>query len=238
MNNKVALVIGGSGGIGAEIAKQMAEKGMKVYSSYNKRKTDEQHTAVSSFQIDVADSFSVQNALSMILKERKIDVVVFSASAKIENKPLIICQWEDYAKHIDVQVKGMFNIVSALKDQLKSKHRTKFIIILSEYCVGKPPAALSHYLTAKYALLGLGKSMAVELVKYNCTVNMISPGMTDTQLISNLPPKLIEITAERNPLGRIANPLDVAKVALFLAGDESDYLNGTNILVNGGEIMQ
>ena len=237
MNNKAALIIGGSGGIGAEIARQMADKGIKVYSSYYNGQTAPQQASVSSFPIDVTDSLSVQNALSKILKERQIDIVVFSATAPVENKPFMTIQWEDYAKHMDVQIKGLFNIVSALKGQLKSKYKTKFIIILTEYCAGKPPASLSHYITAKYALWGLAKSMAVELARYNCTVNMISPGMTDTRLISNLPSKLIEITAERNLLGRIAKPLDVARVVLFLASDESEYLNGTNIFVNGGEVM-
>lgn len=86
--------------------------------------------------------------------------------------------------------------------------------------------------------MGMAKSMAVELAKYNCTVNMVSPGMTSTNLISNLPQKLIEITAANNPLGRIARPKDVANVVLFLASDEAEYINGTNILVNGGGIME
>ena len=79
--------------------------------------------------------------------------------------------------------------------------------------------------------------MSVELAKHNCTVNMVSPGMVDTNLISNLPPKLVEITAENNPLKRIAASSDVAKVILFLSSEGSDYLNGVNILVNGGGAM-
>ena len=76
-----------------------------------------------------------------------------------------------------------------------------------------PPASLSDYITAKYGLMGLCKSLAVELAKYNCTINMISPGMTKTDLLSNLPPKLIEMTALQNPLKRIASVKDVANVA-------------------------
>ena len=96
---------------------------------------------------------------------------------------------------------------------------------------------LSHYVQAKYSLLGLAKSMAVDLAKYNCTVNVISPGMVATPLIDQLPPKLVEITAEGNPLKRIALPADVAQVVVFLAGDVSDYLNGANLTVNGGSTM-
>ena len=131
----------------------------------------------------------------------------------------------------------MFNVIKSMKEHIKTKQKTKFVIVLTEYCTGKPPSGLSDYVTAKYALMGLAKSMSAELAKYNCTVNMVSPGMVKTKLISNLPPKLVEMTADNNPLKRIAEPSDVAKVILFLSGEGSDYLNGVNILVNGGGVM-
>ena len=79
--------------------------------------------------------------------------------------------------------------------------------------------------------------LAVELAEYNSTVNMLSPGMVDTKLIENLPPKLIEMTAYQNPLKRIGTTTDIAKVVSFLASEESDYINGVNIPVNGGNIL-
>ncbi|MGA1823456.1 MAG: SDR family oxidoreductase, partial [bacterium] len=177
MSKKVALIVGGNGGIGSAIAGKMVGKAIKVYSSCYKKKNGEQHTLLNSLKMDVTDELSVHNALDKILKEQKIDIVVFSASAHVENKQLMMLKWDDFSKHLDVQIKGLLNILHALKDQIKAKHKTKFIIILTEYCIGKPPAALSHYVSAKYALMGLAKSMAVELAKYNCTVNMVSPGM-------------------------------------------------------------
>lgn len=234
--NKVALIIGG-GGIGTVIAQKMATEGIRVYSSYYNEKPN--ISFINFFHVDVTNADSVKGAFSqIILVEKKIDIIVFSVTATVENKPLISLQWDEYSRHIDVQIKGLFNVVDALKEQIKLKNKLKFIILLTEYCVGRPPASLSHYVTAKYGLMGMAKSMAVELAKYNCTVNMVSPGMTSTNLISNLPQKLIEITAANNPLGRIARPKDVANVVLFLASDEAEYINGTNILVNGGGIME
>ena len=96
---------------------------------------------------------------------------------------------------------------------------------------------LSHYVTAKYGLLGFVKSLASELTAYNCTFNMVSPGMVKTDLLSNVPHKLIEMTASASPMKRIADPSDVAKVIYFLASDNSDYLNGVNIPINGGNIF-
>ena len=124
-----------------------------------------------------------------------------------------------------------------LKTQFEKKHKTNIIIILTEFIIGKPPKMLVPYIIGKYALLGLSKVLAVELAEYNSTVNMLSPGMVDTKLIEDLPPKLIEMTAYQNPLKRIATTTDIAKVVSFLASEESDYINGVNIPVNGGNII-
>jgi 3-oxoacyl-[acyl-carrier protein] reductase len=244
MNEKVALVLGGNGGIGLEVIKSLAGKGINVCATYHSNKKDLEKLQgsnkgkVSSYQMDLSDEVSINNAFDEISKEyNKIDIVVFSVTPPIKNKQILKMEWKDFQEHLDLQIKGLFYIIQNLKAQLEAKHKTKFIILLTEYCIGKPPAGLSHYVSAKYCLRGFAKSMAIEFAKYNCTVNMISPGMVDTNLISNLPPKLVEITSESNPLKRIAKAKDVANVVLFLSSEDSDYLNGVNITVNGGGIM-
>ncbi len=244
MIGKTALVIGGSGGIGLEIANALVNNGIKVCATYYKDKNkleklqESNKNYMSTHQIDLLDENSTKKTFQQIFKEHKqIDIVIFSVVRPIKHKNLLNLEWEDFEEHLDLQIKGMFYVVQNLKEQIQAKRKTKFIILLTEYCIGKPPAGISHYVAAKYCLMGLAKSMAVELSKYNCTVNMVSPGMVDTDLISNLPPKLVELTAENNPLKRIATPKDVAKVVLFLSSDDSDYLNGANITVNGGSVM-
>lgn len=244
MNNKVALVLGGSGGIGSEIVRSMISKNIKVCATYQQNKDDLEklqklnEEKLSIYQMDLSDEASIKNAFDEIFKEYdKIDIVVFSATYPTKNKQILNMEWKDFQEHLDLQIKGSFYVIQNLKSQLEAKHKTKFIIILTEYCIGKPPAGLSHYVSAKYCLMGFAKSMAIELANYNCTVNMVSPGMVDTDLISNLPPKLIEMTSESNPLKRIATAKDVANVVLFLSSGDSDYLNGVNITVNGGGVM-
>ena len=85
--------------------------------------------------------------------------------------------------------------------------------------------------------MGMAKTMAVELAQYGCTVNMVSPGMVETPLLDSLPSKLIEMNAYQNPLKRNAVPDDVSNVISFLASDQSDYINGANIVINGGAVM-
>lgn len=243
MDKKIALVIGGSGGIGSEIVKSLVKKDMKVCSTYyknekNAKKSFQELNNVSLYLMDLCNNTSVNTAFNQIIKDHNIiDIIVFSVTFPTKNKQILSMEWKDFEEHINLQIKGFFNVIQNLKEQIKERHKTKFVIILTEYCIGKPPQGLSDYITAKYGLMGFAKSMAVELAKYNCTVNMVSPGMVETNLISNLPPKLIEITAENNPLKRIASPEDIANVVLFLSSDNSDYLNGVNIIVNGGGIL-
>jgi len=236
MSNKTVLVVGGSGGIGKAVMETLSQKGYHVCGTYHTSSTTSDNFEF--YRMDLSDEGSVKAAISNILKKHThIDIVIFSATAPVRPKPIFKATWGDFEEHLSIQLKGLNAIVQNLSEQIKSKHKTKFIIILTEYCIGNVPSGLSPYVAAKYSLMGFAKSLAVELAKYECTVNMVSPGMVNTNLISKLPPKLVEITAEKNPLKRIAEPRDVAHVVLFLADEKSDYLNGVNIPVNGGETL-
>jgi 3-oxoacyl-[acyl-carrier protein] reductase len=227
MANKTAVIFGGTGGIGSEIGRQLATGGLTV-------------VALGRQSVDVANDESVSLFFTRNReKMANVKVVVFSVSAPLENKQVLSSKtsWADYAKHLDIQLHGMFNIVRGFSEQIKAGNKIKFILLLTEACVGKPPSGLAHYVSAKYALMGLAKTLAVELAKYGCAVNMVSPGMVETDLTSGFPEKLKEITAAQNPLGRLTTAQDVAKTVLFLASDDSSHLNGVNILVNGGEVM-
>lgn len=245
MNQKVALVIGGNGGIGLEVVNSMVTEGIDVCCTYNKNKEElekliqeRESDNILLCQTDICSSSSVVSALQKIYENHnKIDIVVFSVSLPIRNRQVFKMAWSDFEGHIKLQIKGLFNVIQSMKEQIYAKHKIKFIVILTEYCIGKPPSGLADYGAAKYGLMGFAKAMAIELSRFNCTVNMVSPGIVKTDLISYLPHKLIEITIENNPLKRIASPKDVADTVMFLASDKSDYLNGANIAVNGGSAI-
>jgi len=240
MNNKKtksALVIGGSGDIGQAIVKKLIEKNFKVISTYlnnNKMKSKE----INYIKCDVLDDKSIKNLVSIINKQfNEIDVIIFSVSPKIQNKKIFDIKWDEIEIHFRTQVMSIFKLIKSLKSQFYKKYKTKIIVLSTEYCIGKPPKGLTHYILSKYAALGLSKSLAVELAEYNSTVNIVMPGMVDTKLLDNLPPKLIELTAYNNPLKRIATVNDVASLVSFLSSEESDYLNGAIIPINGGSVL-
>ena len=242
--NKTALVIGGSGAIGSSAIASLVQDGFTVWGTYFKDKTNadavaaKHPKAVSFVAMDCSQENSVTSAMQEIYSETKtLDVILFSVTPPLKYSAFANASWDSYKLQFETQVKGLFLLAKNLHPQIQSNYKTKIIVILTEFCVGKPTAGISDYATAKYALLGLSKILAVELSKYKTTVNMISPGMTETDLLSHLPPKALELAAMSNPLKRIAQPQDVAGVVSFLASEKSDYLNGANILVNGGGVM-
>jgi len=245
MEKKTSLIVGGSGGIGIETARFLYNKNMNVCLTYYqneekiRKKLEENNIKnFDLYKVDVRDNKSIQNAiLNIFQKYEKIDSVVYSISTLITNKKVLDLEWNDFQEHIDVQIKGLFILVKTILSLIKRNHKIKFVVILTEACIGKPPSMLSHYITAKYGLMGFVKCMASELIQNGCTFNMISPGMVKTDLLLNFPPKLVEIISHNNPMRRIAEPEDIAKVIYFLISDDSDYLNGINIVVNGGNVF-
>ncbi len=236
--NKTALVVGGSGGIGFSISKKLSSNNFKVHSTYHKNKKIIKDKDIIFHNCDVTKEDNLNNTLNLILeKNNHIDLIVFTVSPNLKNMKILDLDLEQIYYHIDLQVMSLFRIIKFLKKQFEKKNKTKIVVILTEYCFGKPPKSLSHYITSKYALMGLAKCLSVELADFNCNVNMISPGMVDTELIKNLPPKLIELTAYQNPLKRIASPEDISELVLFLSSSKSDYINGVNIPVNGGNLL-
>jgi NAD(P)-dependent dehydrogenase (short-subunit alcohol dehydrogenase family) len=226
------LVIGGSGGIGCSIAKKLKNDGHKVLITYthDNIKADLVCSNVGCDKIhyDLRQSGTANKVRD---EHPEIDAVVLAAVGSAGRVTVDELNADELNRQVDLQLFGALDMFLAWKDR-----KMKYVVVLSEYVIGTPPTGLTPYVVGKYSLMGLCKCMAVELARKNgTTVNMISPGMTDTLLLMGLPSKIKEFTADRNPLGRIGLPDDVADAAVFLLN--SDYCNGVNIPVNGGGLM-
>ena len=145
--------------------------------------------------------------------------------------------WKDFAGQLEVQLKSVVDTSVLVIPIMKSQGGGRIVNILTSYVVSHVPAGLSDYVTAKYAVLGLTKSMAVELGKYNITVNAVSPSFLRGKFNKDIPEKLDEFIIANTPLKRLVEPKDIANVVAFLISDEAGYITGENISVSGGSAI-
>ncbi|MBF0465651.1 MAG: SDR family oxidoreductase [Nitrospirae bacterium] len=243
---KTALVVGASGGIGAAVCEKLLTNGWNIIAHYHKnqaaaeklmKRMEPLNSKTLLVQADVEDEADVAKMFDKIERYGlNVSAIVYCASARIPNVKLKDIQWDLILKHFEVNVKGLFNIQ---KYAVPSMQKFKYgkIVALTSMAVEKPNADWIHYITAKSALNGFVKCLALSLAPKGIRVNLISPGMTDTELIVDIPEKVRLTTELQTPIGRIAQPKDIAGVVGFLLSPESDYLTGETLRVNGGQVM-
>ena len=245
--NKNALIIGGTGGIGGATCIQLAKEGFNVAIHYlsNKTAAEKLQDAILGLGVKAAvipgDITSPESTAEIInaanRKIGEISVLVNCATLKIPAIKFEKATWKDFEEHLSINIRANLYLAQLLIPQMKKALYGRFIFLTSQNTEGAPPSELSYYTTAKYALNGFAKSLAVELAPFNIRVNLVSPGMTETGLIADFPEKAKLLAAARTPLRRLAKPEDIANVISFLASHKSDYLVGETVRVNGGQAM-
>lgn len=229
----VACVFGGSGGIGSAIVAALARDYANVWNFDRVVKSPNNAIA-----IDVVDPTAVRRAIgTMIDRDGAPTAVVFVPTAPLTPKSFTALQWVDVDRHLQVSLRGFFNVFHELLPFISSGSAMRIVVLGTEGIIGKPPSHMADYLAAKHALFGFAKSAALEVGKYGASVNVVSPGMTATALLGAFPSKLVEATAAANPMRRNATPEDVAAVVRFLVSSEAAYVNGAHLTVNGGSVM-
>jgi len=240
------LVTGGASGIGRAICLRLARDGKHVLINCRTRgeaaaalvakiKRDGGTAEVAC--TDVTDSVAVH---SMILEQAALgglQGLVHAASAPLQECRFTRAQWESFEQHWRVTVQGAFNLTQAFIAQAETCQPEAIVFLLSSVTLGAPPLEKSAYTAAKYALLGLARTLAVELASRRIRVNCISPGFTETPLTSHIDSRIKEMIARAVPLKRLAQGDDVAHAAAFLLSPESSYLTGVNLPVTGGAAM-
>ena len=242
---KVALITGGTRGIGREIAKKFAKEGCNLVLNYVSDNTDvekiksefnEYGIDVLVLKADVSVFFFCENLVKeAIAKFGKIDILVNNAG--ITKDTLIAMMKEDaFDKVIDVNLKGTFNVTKNVVPYMMKKRNGNIINISSVVgVVGN--AGQSNYAASKAGIIGFTKSLAKELAPRNIRVNAVAPGFIDTDMTSVLSDKVKENINLQIPLKRMGKAEEVANVVSFLANDESSYITGQVINVDGGMVM-
>lgn len=245
LTNKVALVTGGSRGIGRAIAIALAEKGAKVAINYAGRE-DAANETVSIIQknggeaiaikANVADYEEVEQMVKRVVETfGSLDILVNNAGITRDNLILRMKEsdWDDV---INTNLKGVFNCTKAVTRQMM-KQRGGRIINISSVVGVAGNAGQANYVAAKAGVIGLTKTTAKELASRNITVNAIAPGFIETEMTDALGDDLKQEMLKQIPLGSFGQPEDVANVVLFLASDASRYITGQTIHVDGGMVM-
>lgn len=246
LKDKVALVTGGSRGIGAAISKALAYHKAAVVINYleGKEKAEGVLDEIKKnggrgviIQADVRDQGAVDRMVDTAIKEfGRIDILVNNANINFPIKPFIELSWDEIEAKITGEMKALYNCSQAvLKDMLK--RRSGKLIFISSGLSRHPGHGFSAHAAAKAAMDSIARVMALELGPCGITVNVVGPGLVLTDATRGQPKEMHERIAEMTPLKRIGMPDDIADVVVFLASSLSDYLTGEYIPVNGGSFM-
>ena len=244
LKDKVALITGGARGIGRSIALLFAQEGADIVigdvdiQEANKTCLDIEALGKKALalQMDVTDYVKVEEAVNKILdKFAKVDILVNNAGITKDNLLLRMSETE-WDAVLSVNLKGTFNCIKAVSKAMVKQRAGKIINIASIIgIIGNPGQA--NYSASKAGIIALTKTTAKELAIRNINVNAVAPGFIQTEMTGKLPQGLKEKMRDLIPLGKFGLPDDVAKTCLFLASEESSYITGQTIVVDGGMVM-
>lgn len=241
LKNKVAIVTGGSRGIGRAIAKVLASAGCDVVITYKSSAQQAQelvqeiskNAKAIAIQADSAKFEDAQKVVEETLKNfGKIDILINNAGITKDNLLLRMTEdeWDDV---IDTNLKGVFNFTKAAIKHMISQRSGKIINIASVVgLIGNPGQA--NYAASKAGIIGFTKALAKEVASRNIQVNVVAPGYVETEMTEKLNEEQKKRLFELIPARRIAKPEEIAYVVKFLASPESDYITGQVIVVDGG----
>ena len=242
---KTVLITGASRGIGREIAKLFAKNNYNVVINYNnseeeaKKLFDELTNDKCSVKIFKADISNVNEANALVNftigNFEKIDVLVNNAGISRFNLFTNI-SYDEWHEVMNVNLNSVFYVTQKVLKYMLPEQSGKIINISSMWgIVGA--ANEVHYSTSKAALIGMSKALAKEFGPSNIQVNVIAPGVIDTDMLEELDEDTIEILKNETPLMRIGKPIDIARCALFLASEGGDFITGQVISSNGGFVI-
>ncbi len=240
---RIALVTGGTRGIGAAVARQLSAAGFDLAVTYHSAEAEAQSFAASlqsclTIKSDAGDPDDARRLVAELARKLGTpDTLVLNASAPDLYGAPADGDFEPFGRHIDNQLRGPHGLVSACLDDMQRQGFGIIIGIGSTYATGAPPPGMAPYVVAKAALAAFLRCCAVEYGPQGIRANLVQAGMTETALLAAVPDRQRKVTAAQNPLRRLAQPEDVAAAVSYLASDEAAYVNGHTLTVSGGSFM-
>lgn len=249
LKGRTAVITGGARGIGKGIGLKFAEEGCAIVVAdilpKEGKETTEEILQKGSKAIfapcDVSDGSQIESMVNQAMKEfKRIDILVNNAGIAPMPMSIVEVSEEEWDKVFSINMKGVFQCCKAVVPYMKDAHYGK-IINMSSMAAIAPPAPMTYYSASKAGLLGFTRDLALELAPFNICVNAILPGVIRTYLTDRLVPPGADAEAfyrefgkKIAPMERVGTTEDVAKAALFLASELSDYVTGDRVIVGGG----
>jgi len=240
-NEKILLVTGASSDVGMALIRRIGGNYKKIWAHYRseseafKELQKELGDRLVPVRADFSDLDSTRELIDNIQSSGDVpDHVVHLPAGKANNLQFHKHSWEDFQTEADVSLRSITMILQAFLPKMAKKKYGRVVFMLTAYTLGVPPKYQSSYVTVKYALLGLMKSLASEYAAKGITVNGVSPEMMDTKFLSDLPDLIREQAAAANPLGRNLTACDVVPSFVYLLSDESGAMTGQNLGITGG----
>ena len=246
-SKKVAVVTGGSRGIGRAIIMALAEPGLTVVFNHFDPPEDtaadetiamarDKGCDIEGMRLDVADYEAVKEFFAGVVdRHGRVDILVNNAG--ITRDTLLMRMKEvDWDAVLAVNLKSVFNCTQAVARHM-TKQRYGRVVNIASVVGAMGNAGQANYAASKAGIMGFTKSVARELASRNVTVNAVAPGFIETEMTAQLPEKAKEVFLAQIPLGRAGQPEDVAQVVKFLISEEASYITGQVIHLNGGMYM-
>ncbi len=245
LEGRRAIVTGGSLGIGAAIARELARQGANVALNYRRHDAEAKQVVADiealgckglAIQADVASFADAQRMVAQVAEAfGGLDILVNNAGV---NRDSVIwkmteSQWDEV---LDTNLKGYFNYIRAVVEIFRAQNSGKIINITSINGL-RGKFGQTNYSAAKAGIIGLTKALARELGRSNVNVNAVAPGLIETDMMRDAPPKVIEAALAEIVLGRLGKPEEVAAVVAFLCSEAARHITGHVIAVDGGQYI-
>jgi acetoacetyl-CoA reductase len=243
---RLALVTGGTGGIGTEICRELAAAGHRVVTTYVAAEEQlarawQQDRCTEGFQpelveCDVASFDSCAGMARQVKGNYGTVEILINCAGITRDKTLAKMEPAQWAAVLDTNLSGAFNVTRHLVDGMV-EHRFGRIVCISSVNGQRGQFGQTNYSAAKAGLFGFTRALAREVAADGITVNTVSPGYVDTSMVEAIPKDVREAIIRRIPVGRLAHPREIARAVSFLVAEDSGYITGANLAVNGGLYM-
>lgn len=237
---RIALVTGGTRGLGAETARKLQSQGYTVVVNYfGNQDTADQFTAatkIAAFKWDVSDFDGCQEGIAQVEKDvGPIDILVNNAGITRDATlhHMDQTQWQSV---IDTNLGSVFNMCRNIVPGMRARGYGR-IVNISSINGEKGQFGQTNYAAAKAGIIGFTKALALETASKGITVNAVAPGYCDTAMVAAVSHGIIQKIIDATPVGRLGQPADIARAVAFLVSDDADFITGATLNINGGEYM-